>query len=75
MATTLMTRVTFECDEGQDYPVGTRVTAHAMDVAYRTLSPNPSSGDYLVTRCERIRDVGWRALRVSLVLTEPTTPS
>jgi len=75
MATTLMTRVTFERDEGQEYPVGTRVTAHAMDVAYRTLSLNPSNGDYLVTRCERIRDVGWRALRVSLVLAEPTTPS
>ena len=63
-------RVTFERDEGQDYPVGTRVGAHAMDVMYRTLALNPSSGDYLVTRCERIRDVGWRALRVSLARAE-----
>jgi hypothetical protein len=75
MATTLMTRVAFERDEGQDYPVGARVTAHPMDVAYRTLALNPSSGDYVVIRCERIRDVGWRALRVSLALAEPTTPS
>ena len=64
----MMIRVAFERDEGQDYPVGTRVTAHAMDIMYRTLALNPASGEYLVTRCERIRDVGWSALRVSLAL-------
>ena len=73
--TQMMTRVTFERDEGQDYPIGTRVSAHAMDDTFRTLALNPSSGDYLVTRCERVRDVGWKALRVSLSLAESTTPS
>ena len=68
-------RVTFERDEGQDYPVGTRVTAHAMDVAYRTLALDPSSGKYVVARCERIRDVGWRGLRVSLALAGSPTSS
>jgi len=75
MTTNMLTRVTFERDEGQDYPVGTRVTAHAMDVMYRTLALDPSSGDYLVTRCEHIRDVGWKALRVSLALAESPTSS
>ena len=73
--TQMTTRVTFERDEGQDYSVGTRVSAHAMDDMFRTLELNPSSGDYLVTRCEHARDVGWRALRVSLTLAEPPTPN
>jgi hypothetical protein len=73
--TKLATRVAFEHDEGQDYPVGARVTAHAMDAMYRTLTLNPSSGDYLVTRCERIREPGWKALRVSLAHAELPTPS
>jgi hypothetical protein len=72
--TKLMTRVAFEIDEGQDYPVGTRVTAHALDALYRTLTLNPSNGDYLVTRCERIRDPSWKALRVSLALVTSPTP-
>ena len=58
--------VAFERDEGQEYGVGARVTVHAMNSAYRTLAPNPTHGDYQVTRCERIRDVGWKALRISL---------
>jgi hypothetical protein len=62
--------VTFERDEGQEYPVGTRVGVHAMDAAYRTLALDPGDGAYVVTRCERIRDVGWRALRVSLTVYE-----
>ena len=70
----MMIRVAFERDVGQDYPVGTRVTAHAMDAMFRTLALNPSSGNYVVTRCEHIRDVGWRALRVSLALTKSPTP-
>ena len=68
--TQLMTRVTFERDEGQSYPVGTRVSVHTMDAVCHTLTLNPSSGDYRVTRCEHIRDVGWKALRISLALTE-----
>jgi hypothetical protein len=71
----MMIRVAFERDVGQDYPVGTRVTAHAMDDMFRTVALNPSSGNYLVTRCEHIRDVNWRALRVSLTLAESPTPS
>ena len=63
-------RVTFERDEGQEYSVGTRVTVHAMNGLFRTIDPNPSTGDYLVTRCERVCDVGWKALRVSLHLLE-----
>ena len=46
-----------------------------MDDMYRTLALNPSSGDYLVTRCEHIRDVGWKALRVSLAIPESPTSS
>jgi hypothetical protein len=61
-------RVTFERDEGQEYRVGARVTVHAMNSLFRTIDPNPSTGNYLVTRCERVRDVGWKALRVSLRL-------
>ena len=70
----MMIRVAFERDVGQHYPVGTRVTAHAMDDMFRTLALNPSSGNYVVTRCEHISDVGWRALRVSLALTTSPTP-
>ena len=70
----MMIRVTFERDVGQDYPVGTRVTAHTMDNTFRTLVLNPSSGNYLVTRCEHIRDVNWRALRVSLAPAGSPTP-
>ena len=70
----MISRVAFERDVGQDYPVGTRVTAHAMDAMFRTLAQNPSSGDYVVTRCEHIRDVGWKALRVSLALTKSPIP-
>src|SRR5688500_226072 len=61
-------RVTFERDEGQVYRVGTRVTVHAMNCLFRTIDPSPSTGNYQVTRCERVRDVGWKALRVSLHL-------
>jgi hypothetical protein len=64
--TTLMSRVTFELDEGQDYLVGTRVTVRPMDTDFRTLALNPASGEYVVTQCERIQAVGWKALRVSL---------
>jgi hypothetical protein len=70
-----MTRVAFEHDEGQDYPVGARVTPHALDATYRTLTVDPSSGDYRVTRCDRIREPGWNALRVSLARAELPTPS
>ena len=75
MSTNTMINVTFERDEGQDYPVGTRVTAHPMDAACRTLALNPSGGDYVVIRCEHIRDVGWRALRVSLAPAESPAPN
>lgn len=63
-------RVTFERDEGQEYSVGARVTVHAMNSLFRTIDLNPSTGTYLVARCERVRDVGWQALRVSLQLLE-----
>lgn len=70
--TTTMTdstyRVTFERDDGQQYDVGARVTVHAMDGLFRTLALNPSDGEYLVWRCERICDASWKALRVSLHL-------
>jgi hypothetical protein len=59
-------RVTFERDEGQEYHVGARVTVHQMNTLFRTIDPDPSTGNYLVMRCERVRDVGWKALRVSL---------
>jgi hypothetical protein len=59
-------RVTFERDDGQEYGVGTRVNVHAMNGLFRTLDPNPTDGSYRVTRCERIRDTGWKALRISL---------
>jgi len=59
-------RVTFERDDGQEYGVGARVSVHAMNGLFRTLAPNPSNGAYRVTRCERIRDAGWQALRISL---------
>jgi hypothetical protein len=61
-------RVTFERDDGQQYGVGTRVSVHAMNSQCRTLALNPSSGSYRVTRCEQVRDTGWKALRVSLHL-------
>ena len=61
-------RVTFERDEGQQYGVGARVTVHAMNGLFRTLKPDPFNGRYRVTRCERISDTGWKALRVSLHL-------
>ena len=61
-------RVTFERDEGQEYGVGARVSVHAMDSLLRTLDLDPSNGTYQVTRCERIRDTGWKALRISLQL-------
>jgi hypothetical protein len=63
-------RVTFERDEGQQYDIGARVTVHAMNGSLRTLALNPSNGRYQVMRSERVRDVGWRALRVSLLLVE-----
>ena len=61
-------RVTFERDDGQAYRVGARVTLHPMNSLFRTIDPDPSTGNYLVMRCERVRDVGWKALRVSLRL-------
>jgi hypothetical protein len=63
-------RVTFERDEGQQYDIGARVTVHAMNGSIRTLALNPSNGRYQVTRSERVRDLGWRALRVSLLLVD-----
>ena len=59
-------RVTFERDEGQEYRVGARVTVHPMNTLFRTIDPNTPTGNYQVVRCERVRDVGWKALRVSL---------
>lgn len=67
-------RVTFERDEGQEYRVGARVTVHAMNSLFRTIAPDPTTGTYLVARCERVRDVGWKALRVSLQLLELPSP-
>jgi hypothetical protein len=65
-------RVTFERDDGQEYGVGARVSVRAMDSLFRTVELNPTNGTYRVTRCERIRDVGWKALRISLqVVTQP----
>lgn len=61
-------RVTFERDEGQQYTVGARVTVHAMNGLFRTLKSDPLNGTYRVTRCERICDTNWKALRVSLHL-------
>jgi hypothetical protein len=61
-------RVTFEQDDGQQYAVGARVTVHAMNGLFRTLKPDPVNGSYRVTRCERISDTTWKALRVSLHL-------
>jgi hypothetical protein len=63
-----MYRVVFERDHGQAYDVGTRVTVHAMNKLLRTVALSPAVGNYRVTRCERIRDAGWKALRVSLQL-------
>jgi hypothetical protein len=65
-------RVAFERDEGQQYSVGARVTVHAMNGLFRTVTPSPADGDYRVLRCERIRDVGWQALRVSLFRATPS---
>ena len=59
-------RVAFERDEGQEYGVGAQVTVHAMNSLFRTVELDPSSGNYRVMRCERIRDTGWKALRISL---------
>ena len=59
-------RVTFERDEGQEYRIGARVAVHPMNSLFRTIDPNPLTGNYLVMRCERVRNVGWQALRVSL---------
>jgi hypothetical protein len=67
-------RVTFEIDEGQDYPVGTRVAVRPMDAAFRTLAVDPLGGVFVVARCERSRDAWWKALRVSLVPAVPATP-
>ncbi len=61
-------RVTFERDEGQEYRVGARVAVHPMNTLFRTIDPDSLTGNYLVMRCERVRDVGWKALRVSLHL-------
>src|SRR5688572_22435981 len=61
-------RVTFERDEGQEYRIGARVAVHPMNSLFRTIAPDPATGSYLVMRCERVRDVGWKALRVSLHL-------
>jgi hypothetical protein len=61
-------RVSFERDEGQGYDVGARVSVHPMDDRFRTIRLNPAGGTYLVTRCERIRDTTWQALRISLQL-------
>jgi hypothetical protein len=66
--------VTFEIDEGQNYPVGTRVVVHAMDAAHRTLAVDPLGGDFAEARCERSRDAWWKALRVTLVPAVPATP-
>jgi hypothetical protein len=71
--TQALLRVAFERDEGQHYAVGARVSVHAMDDRYRTLTPNAENGDYRVTRCEWIRDKSWQALRVSLMLIESET--
>jgi hypothetical protein len=59
-------RVAFERDDGQEYGVGVRVAVHDMNSGFRTVVLSPTSGDYRVTRCERIRDAGWKALRISL---------
>lgn len=64
--------VTFERDEGQQYGVGARVSVHAMNGRLRTLVPDPLNGSHRVTRCERIRNPGWKALRVSLQLVNST---
>ena len=64
-------RVTFERDEGQAYRVGSRVGVHPMNPSFRTIDPDSSTGEYLVVRCERVRNVGWKALRVSLHLVGP----
>jgi hypothetical protein len=63
-------RVTFERDDGQEYRAGARVTVRAMDSLFRTLDLNPSTGRYRVTRCERVRATGWKALRISLQLVD-----
>ena len=63
-------RVAYERDEGQTYSIGARVDLHPMDTVYRMLQPRPADGQYSVTRCERIRDTGWQALRVSLQLVD-----
>jgi hypothetical protein len=68
-------RVAFERDEGQDYTVGARVNVHPMNIVYRTLQLSPSDGQYSVTRCERIRDTGWKGLRVSLQLVDQASAS
>jgi len=60
--------VTFERDEGQQYGIGTRVAVHAMNTQFRTLDLDPVNGSYRVTRCESVRDVGWKALRINLHL-------
>jgi hypothetical protein len=67
-------RVTFERDEGQEYGVGTRVTVHEMNSRFRTVVLNPSNGNYRVMRCERVRDTGWKALRISLHLVHQPGP-
>ena len=61
-------RVTFERDEGQEYAIGARVAVHPMNSLFRTVDLDPSHGSYQVTRCERVCDVGWKALRISLDL-------
>lgn len=67
-------RVSFERDEGQGYEIGARVSVHQMDHRFRTVRLDPDSGNYFVTRCERIRDTMWQALRLSLQpWTEPLT--
>src|SRR5688572_10602565 len=57
-------RVSFERDEGQGYEIGARVSVHQMDHRFRTVRLDPDSGNYFVTRCERIRDTTWQALRL-----------
>jgi hypothetical protein len=65
-------RVTFERDEGQQYRIGARVAVYAMNAQFRTLVLDPVNGSYRVTRCERVSNVGWKALRISLhVVTSP----
>ena len=59
-------RVTFERDEGQQSGIGARVAVHALNTQSCTLVLEPVNGSCRVTRYERVRAVGWKALRVNL---------